>query len=1661
MTHNIVIAGYYGYRNAGDEAILAGMLADLRLEIPDATFTVFSGDPDDTRRLHRVEAVAWSDLPTQVEAVKAASLVIVGGGGLFQDYWGVDAASLLTSRSAGIALYAGPIVLARMMGKPSMLYAVGVGPLLSDEARRLTREAVGLADVVIVRDAASMQLLEDIGCVRGSITVTADPAFGLDMKPLSRAAQARLDALPRPIVGVSVRAWSIGVDPETWQAAVAGGLDEFLAAEGGTALFVPMQTGTNGLGDDVTASQSVIARMGRRHHAHLWPTADGPLERFDVFTYCDLVLGMRLHSAVAAIRARVPCVGLEYDEKVGNFLRQQGRSPSLMKLSGIHSGQVVEALRAALKSRLPEAVAPLLIEDDSRSSPREAAAAARRLAGEGTASGSSRQRLDGLLLERILATYGLLEELDEARLGEAEAAQAANSERDRNANLASELDALQERNEALQQGVRLSEGQAQHVEAEKQRLQAESDRLKATRGWRLLSSAWRAVWTIRGALDPFRPLIGGIRLQFSIAKAWLRSARRFLTPLLIRRLAFVSGPGAYMREFNSETILYSDDRSLFVGYNPRRALHLSPVKREKVSLVVTVRNEARTARSWVHDISKQTRPPDEIIILDGGSTDHTPEILLASGTETDSPLKLIRLPSLSIGMRRNAGVRAASNRLIAMTDLGCSVAPDWLVNLVSPLETDGAVEMSAGWYHPVASSHLWRRAANELVPRIDSVDPLSFLPATRSIAFTKEAWRRAGGFPEWLTYAGEDTYFALEMARTCRARAFFPEAKVGWHAPESLAGVWRKLVSWSAGDGESGVYSRRYWRRVKILAAADGILLAGIAAGLISSASNATSGWIAAAAGILLAGLVGLKLVAHRGWHPIDLAWGVLGQHARAVGYVRGALNRPRVAAKKHADVKGVRFVLSGVPMDDSGGGQRGAQMAREWLELGFLVVFLYKFPRAESIDLKLSIRHPKLLHWSLDEFDWEAFQWEYGSILNEKTVAALVEFPHADFDPIVRKIRLVGGRVAYDLIDDWRTVLGGSWYSTRVERELAMLCDVLLATAPSLAKYLEDLTGRPVHSLPNAADERTFDPGRSHPRPPDLPVHGPTILYSGSLWGPWFDWALLMRVAESLPESNIVVIGDYRGQAPLSPPNVHFLGLKPQSVLPNYISHSAVAILPWRLDAVTAATDPLKVYEYLFLGVPVVVPRLGALPSSELILQASSDEDFVSKIRFALELSSASARDDHGFRRDNCWSARLRELEPLLDPAASGLLAKGRSGQRMISSDPLVSVVIPCFNHGEFVLEAIESVRAQTVDSVQILVVDDGSTDPRTLDVLANLPASQVMTVRRRRQGLPAARNYGIAATASKYVCCLDADDTIEPTYLEKSALAMEAYPGVGMVYSQARVFGSEERVWRAREFEFLGLLSGNYIVAAAVYRRTCWDQVGGYWTAMSPGYEDWELWIRIAAAGYRGHLIPELLFNRRKHGPSMIDQAKAHHNELLDKIKTRHSTLFEGTLGVDRIVNGFDYSFAVPSFDNAIPSIKAVGRSVQGILVLLCDDEASLSSDAELIKREVGIEGDNDVYVVRAAWDPARREGLFERLRAMEHVCSPTQGRPVFLYDLRNFLPRQAFERFICHLVVVRNIRSVRVFERQPAPWGGGMIAQRFPWMEIIDLAPSDRTS
>jgi glycosyltransferase involved in cell wall biosynthesis len=218
----------------------------------------------------------------------------------------------------------------------------------------------------------------------------------------------------------------------------------------------------------------------------------------------------------------------------------------------------------------------------------------------------------------------------------------------------------------------------------------------------------------------------------------------------------------------------------------------------------------------------------------------------------------------------------------------------------------------------------------------------------------------------------------------------------------------------------------------------------------------------------------------------------------------------------------------------------------------------------------------------------------------------------------------------------------------------------------------------------------------------------------------------------------------------------------------------------------------------------------------------------------------------------------------------------RGGPAERCIQ--PAVSVVMPCYNLGRYVHEAIDSVLAQTRQDFEIVVVNDGSTDAETNQILAGLryPRTTVLTTENR--GLPAARNLAIQHSTGTYVCALDADDKLHPQFLEKTLGILDSDPSVSFVSTWVECFGEESWNWRQERCDFPKLLAECVVLTASPVRREALDEVGGYdCERYLYGSEDWDLWISLVERERRGAIVPETLFYYRQRSGSMRRVADA----------------------------------------------------------------------------------------------------------------------------------------------------------------------------------------
>lgn len=391
-------------------------------------------------------------------------------------------------------------------------------------------------------------------------------------------------------------------------------------------------------------------------------------------------------------------------------------------------------------------------------------------------------------------------------------------------------------------------------------------------------------------------------------------------------------------------------------------------------------------------------------------------------------------------------------------------------------------------------------------------------------------------------------------------------------------------------------------------------------------------------------------------------------------------------------------------------------------------------------------------------------------------------------------------------------------------------------------------------------------------------------------------------------------------------------------------------------------------------------------------------------------------------------------------------------SGTEWPSDRPLVSVVIPCFNYGHLVGDAIRSVEAQTFTNIEIIVVEGGSNSTESRQRLIEAVAKASPKLRLLLQDKPyragANRNFGISHARGKYICCLDADDRIAPTYIEKAVFMLE-HSGYGVVSPGLRFFGNKSEVWTPHHRPTLDmLLEGNNALTCAVYRKAMWRQAGGYRDsdpATGHIHEDWLFWVRLAALGARFVSISEPLFFYRSHGGTLSNSREVLENEVQKLLVRRFNddVLTEDAIVRARVSNASSPARSPQSFlDRRDFHLQSCG----GLTLLIAMPFLVLGGAERLLSAIVAQLAKNGWRVVIVTTVPVDQ--------THGDTTSWFEISTTEIFHLPRFLDQEYWRDFLDHLVQSRRvdllwvIGSAFVYEYLPA------LKLRHPRIAVADL-------
>ena len=339
--HTVVISGYYGARNTGDNLILDALVGAIRTEAPDTRIVVAATNADEVRSAHGLEAFDRVDLATGYHTLAAASAFVLGGGGLWNDYdfnRHGGPIGLFRGAKASVAGWSQSLLLAHMFGARVHVYGMGVGPLTDPGAQVLVRFVSEHVDSIVVRDPDSAALLRSIDGWTMDVEIAPDPVYALPL-PVDHAENDFAQGMAHGYVALNLRAWAFADD--AYLDALRAALVDAHATHGTGVIGIPMQP------KDEQVLRRFLGTLPAGLPTALLPWTHDARAALGTLAGARAVVAMRLHTCLLAHRLGRPVVALAYDPKVTAHLREVGRGDFALELTA-PDGHIERALAAAL-----------------------------------------------------------------------------------------------------------------------------------------------------------------------------------------------------------------------------------------------------------------------------------------------------------------------------------------------------------------------------------------------------------------------------------------------------------------------------------------------------------------------------------------------------------------------------------------------------------------------------------------------------------------------------------------------------------------------------------------------------------------------------------------------------------------------------------------------------------------------------------------------------------------------------------------------------------------------------------------------------------------------------------------------------------------------------------------------------------------------------------------------------------------------------------------------------------------------------------------------------------------------------------------------------------------------------------------------------------------
>lgn len=448
-------------------------------------------------------------------------------------------------------------------------------------------------------------------------------------------------------------------------------------------------------------------------------------------------------------------------------------------------------------------------------------------------------------------------------------------------------------------------------------------------------------------------------------------------------------------------------------------------------------------------------------------------------------------------------------------------------------------------------------------------------------------------------------------------------------------------------------------------------------------------------------------------------------------------------------------YIFTNIPYFDVGGGQRAAQLAKTFNNMGYQVEYYYAFNSSETV--KHSMLLPVTVHKKIGKLKLGEFE----NKIDENSIF-IFEAPMDMFLPFLKIAEKKKSKIIYENIDNWETSLGNMFFSEKALKEFLEKSTVLVGTAKLLVeqinKYLEKykILNKQVIYLPNAVDSDLFEPRKEYEKPQDLIKGSKTLIYYGSLWGSWFNWEIIEQVATNCKDTSINLIGDYAGIIDIvkkMPKNVHFLGLKKQTELPSYLYYSDYAILPFKTDEIGKYVSPLKIFEYIAMNKPVISTPLDDILEYKNVHCSNDSKDWIKWIKEGIDFNK---KERNYFISENDWYSRASKIIQNLE----------KSKKCDIEFYDNISIIILNYNNKNVIENCLDSIlKFNDRYNVEIIVVDNQSTDG-SYELLQEKYKEKIKLYRNSKNGCSSGRNLGVKNATKEYIMFLDSDQWILHKY-------------------------------------------------------------------------------------------------------------------------------------------------------------------------------------------------------------------------------------------------------------------------------------------------------